>query len=79
MTKNINQNDIKTVTNKAEIEKSISKEGTNDIETKNDSSEASLIISIKTGKKLQYIIFILGLVVIVAISIYEINKRVLKE
>ena len=64
--------------NTAKIGQSISKTGKKDNQTSNDSSEASLIISIKTGKALQYIIFVTILTIIMAIGLYEINKKILK-
>ena len=39
---------------------------------------ASLIISIKTGEELQYVIFTISLAIVISIGIYEINKKVLK-
>ena len=78
MTKDITSNDIKTVVNTIKTEESISDEGEKDNNASNDYSEASLIISIKTGNLVQYIFFIIVLTMIVAISLYEINKKVLK-
>ena len=79
LTKNINQNDIKTIKNTANIDKTLSSDGNEDKNLQNNQSESNLIISIKTGKNAEYIILILILVTLFTIGVYEINKKFYKE
>ena len=81
LTRSLTSNTIGTLTNKTEINKSISVNGTKDIdstegnknESEDDFSQAQVIISVKTGIVRNILIFIIILLVIL-FSVYMVKK-----
>ena len=69
--------------NTAEIAKCSNEDGIEDIDSlpnnkvtgEDDMSTASIIISVTTGKTLQYITIVLTVITIIAITVIIINKR----
>ena len=83
--KNTNEKEMGTYSNLAEIKESYNELGIQDINSKegnkkegeNDISTASIIISIKTGESILYITLIISCVLIIAVGIVFIKKKVL--
>lgn len=87
VTKKITEESLGELKNSAEIYESYNEEGLKDIDStegnkikeEDDISEASVILSIVTGKIIMYTTIILGVVAILAFGIYEIKRRVLNK
>lgn len=87
VSKKLNENEVGTYTNIAEIADSYNEKGITDLNStpgnkvkgENDMSQADLIISIKTGKVILYISLICLFAVIVIFGVYEIKKNVLTK
>lgn len=85
--KEINKNDMGTYTNMAEIEESYNELGIQDINSKegnkqvgeNDTSTASIIISIRTGKAIFYITLLISCILIIGIGVFLIKRKVIDE
>lgn len=77
VSKKMTEEDTGTITNKAKINKYSSDYTTEDINTKNNESQAELIISIRTGRIIVYTILIISVATMIAVSIYAIKKEVL--
>ena len=87
LTKSMNQDNVGTVINTAEISQTNNDFNLNDIDSipgnqkqgEDDISVAEVLISIRTGTAWMYTGLIIIIVAILAIGIYIINKKVLKE
>ena len=85
--KEINRDDIGTYTNMAEIEESYNELGIQNINSKegnkqvgeNDTSTASIIISIRTGKAIFYITLLISCILIIGIGVFLIKRKVIDE
>lgn len=83
--KNTNEKEMGTYSNLAEIKESYNELGIQDINSKegnkkegeNDISTASIIISIRTGQSILYITLIISCILIIAVGIVFIKKKVL--
>lgn len=80
LTKKMNENGTGTVTNKAEITETYNDQGLLDEKSTEDdtNSSANVIIGIKTGGPVTYIVLTLTILAIAACGAYIINKKVLK-
>lgn len=83
--KQINENDIGTYSNTAEIKECYNELGIQDINSKagnkqigeNDTSTASIIISIRTGKAIVYSTLLISCILIIGIGVFFIKKKVM--
>ncbi len=71
------EEDTGTITNNAKISKYSSDYTAQDINTKNNESQAELIVSIRTGRIVMYTILSITIIAIMAIGVYTIKKEVL--
>ena len=80
LTKKMNENGTGTVTNKAEITETYNDQGLLDEKSTEDdtNSSANVIIGIKTGGPVTYVVLTLTILAIAACGAYIINKKVLK-
>ena len=80
LTKKMDENGTGTVTNKAEITETYNDQGLLDATSENDdtNSSANVIIGIKTGGPVTYILLTVSILAIVGCGAYIINKKVLK-
>ena len=80
LTKKMNDNGTGTVSNKAEITETYNDQGLLDETSEDDdtNSTANVIIGIKTGGPVTYIVLTLTILAIAACGAYIINKKVLK-
>ncbi len=80
LTKKMDDNGTGTVTNKAEITETYNDQGLLDEKSTDDdtNSSANVIIGIKTGGPVTYIVLTLTILAIAACGAYIINKKVLK-
>lgn len=87
LTKKLNENNLGTITNTAEIGETFNQNSLSDIDStpnnkksdEDDMSTVNLIISISTGKIIIYTSLIISTIVILGVGIYLINKKVLKS
>ena len=87
LTKTLNNNSTGTIENTAEIGSATNLEEIKDIDStpgnkltgEDDIGSASLIISIKTGGATMYIGIVIVSMIIIGLSIYVINKKVLEN
>lgn len=77
LTKRMTQNNTGTTTNKAEVSKTSNDYSLEDMNTTNDSSQAEVIISIRTGAVILYISLITTAVLTILVGVYLIKKKVL--
>ena len=80
LTKKMDENGTGTVTNKAEITETYNDQGLLDEKSTEDdtNSSANVIIGIKTGGPVTYVVLTLTILAIAACGAYIINKKVLK-
>lgn len=86
LTKNMTEANTGLVNNTAEIEADFNNLGINDIDStpgnrkksEDDMGSADLIISVKTGAAISYVILTLSIIIVIAIGAYLISKKVLK-
>ena len=87
LTKKLNENNLGTVTNTAEIGQAYNQNALSDVDStpnnkksgEDDMSTVSLIIGIGTGKAIIYTSLIIGTIAMLGVGIYLINKKVLKS
>jgi len=77
VSKKMTQENTGTITNKARIEKYSSYNKVEDINTNNDESQADVIVSVRTGRIILYISLAITIVMMIAVSVYFIKKKVL--
>ena len=73
--KNIDNNSMGTITNKAQISKTLNAQGEKDNNNENDSSEAKLIVSVSTGiKTVLFILLIVIITIFLMVIIFKFKK-----
>ena len=85
LSKNMQEDDIGTMVNTAEIGADYNERGTSDVNStagnsnndENDYSQATLIIGIKTGRTVLYIGLAIGIILVVGAGVYLIKKKVI--
>lgn len=77
VSKNIAQEDIGTITNKAKIGSYSNDNITKDIEDSNNESQAEVIVSIRTGRIILYLSLMIIVAIIIVVSIGMIKKKIL--
>ena len=80
LTKKMDENGTGTISNKAEITETYNDQGLADKKSQDDdtNSSANIIIGIKTGGPVMYILLTVSILAIVGCGAYIINKKVLK-
>ena len=79
LTARFTEENLDNLNNNAEIYESFNEEGLRDINSDNDKSNADVILSLVTGKTVEYVALAFGVIVLLGFGIFEINRRVLAK